>query len=113
MGQQNVATGEISRNVEDAAEQTKMASAIFDKVVGAIGKLCGEEDNRKLPVYTASDFDYVRVECCDTCKTYLKSVDLTKNGLAEPMVDEMAAAPLDLWAQQQGYSKLQFNVMGM
>jgi formate dehydrogenase accessory protein FdhE len=74
---------------------------------------CGEEDNRKLPVYTASDFDYVRVECCDTCKTYLKSVDLTKNGLAEPMVDEMAAAPLDLWAQQQGYSKLQFNVMGM
>ena len=74
---------------------------------------CGEEDNRKLPVYTASDFDYVRVECCDTCKTYIKSVDLSKNGLAEPIVDEMAAAPLDLWAQQHGYSKLQLNLMGM
>jgi FdhE protein len=74
---------------------------------------CGETDNSKLPVYTASDFDSVRVECCDTCKTYIKSVDLTKNGLAEPVVDEMAAAPLDIWAQQHGYSKLQLNLMGM
>ncbi|HWY60167.1 MAG TPA: formate dehydrogenase accessory protein FdhE [Terriglobales bacterium] len=74
---------------------------------------CGEENNSKLPVYTASDFDYVRVECCDTCKTYIKSVDLTRNGLAEPMIDEMAAAPLDVWAQQHGYSKLQLNLLGM
>jgi FdhE protein len=74
---------------------------------------CGEENNSKLPVYTASDFDYIRVECCDSCKTYIKSVDLSKNGLAEPMVDEIAAAPLDIWAQQHGYSKLQLNLMGM
>jgi FdhE protein len=74
---------------------------------------CGEENNAKLPVYNASDFDYIRVECCDTCHAYLKAVDLTKNGLAEPMVDEMAAAPLDLWAQDHGYSKLQRNLMGM
>jgi formate dehydrogenase accessory protein FdhE len=74
---------------------------------------CGEENNSKLPVYTASDFDYVRVECCDTCKTYIKSVDLTKDGLAEPVVDEMAAAPLDIWAQEHGYSKLQLNLIGM
>jgi len=74
---------------------------------------CDEQDNSKLPVYTASDFDYIRVECCDTCKTYIKSVDLSKNGLAEPMVDEIAAAPLDIWAQQHGYSKLQLNLMGM
>src|SRR5271166_774201 len=74
---------------------------------------CGEENNAKLPVYTASDFDYLRVECCDTCHAYLKAVDLTKNGLAEPMVDEIAAAPLDLWAQEHGYSKLQRNLMGM
>jgi len=74
---------------------------------------CGEEDNARLPVYTASDFDYIRVECCDTCHAYLKAVDLTRNGLAEPMVDEMAAAPLDLWAQEHGYLKLQRNLMGM
>ncbi len=74
---------------------------------------CGEEDNRKLPVYTAAEFDYIRVECCDTCKRYIKTVDLTKNGHAEPVVDEIASAPLDLWAQEHGYSKLELNVVGI
>jgi len=74
---------------------------------------CGEEDNGKLPVYTAAEFDYIRVECCDTCKSYIKTVDLTKNGRAEPVVDEIASAPLDLWAQEHGYSKLQLNVVGL
>jgi len=74
---------------------------------------CGEEHNAKLPVYTADDLSYIRVECCDTCHRYLKTVDLTKNGLAEPIVDEMAAAQLDLWAQEHGYSKLQSNLMGI
>lgn len=72
---------------------------------------CGEEDHRKLPVYTAAELAHVRVECCDTCKRYLKTVDLTKSGLAEPLVDEMAAVPLDLWAQERGYTKLQLNLM--
>jgi FdhE protein len=74
---------------------------------------CSEEDNRKLPVFTASDFDYIRVECCDTCRTYVKCVDLTKNGRAEPLVDELASAPLDLWAREHGYAKLQSNLLGM
>ena len=34
-----------------------------------------------------------------------------KNGLAVPVVDEIAAIPLDLWAQGRGYSKLQVNLM--
>ena len=74
---------------------------------------CGETDYLKLPVYQAGDFDYIRVDCCDTCKQYLKIVDLTKNGLADPVVDEIAAAPLDLWARQQGYSKLELNLVGL
>lgn len=74
---------------------------------------CGEEDNQKLPVYSAEEFDYIRVEACDTCKQYIKSVDLTKNGLAEPVVDEIAAAVLDLWAREHGYRKLELNLMGM
>jgi formate dehydrogenase maturation protein FdhE len=74
---------------------------------------CGEEDNRKLPVYTAESFDYIRVECCDSCKRYLKGIDLTKNGLADPVVDEIASVPLDLWAQEHGYVKLEPNLFGM
>ena len=74
---------------------------------------CGEENNAKLPVFTAAELEHVRVECCDTCKHYLKTVDLTRNGLANPVIDEMAAVQLDLWAQEHGYSKLQLNLMQM
>lgn len=73
---------------------------------------CGEEDEKKLPVFTASEFDYIRVECCDSCKTYIKTIDLTKNGRAEPVVDELASAPLDLWARERSFAKLQSNVLG-
>ena len=72
---------------------------------------CGEEDYAKLPVYTAEELKHVRVEGCDSCRTYIKTVDMTKSGLGEPIVDEMAAIPLDLWAQKQGYTKLQSNLM--
>ena len=74
---------------------------------------CGEEDQARLPVYTAAQFPHMRVECCDTCHTYIKSTDLTKNGLADPLVDELASVPLDLWAQARDYAKLRPNLFGM
>ena len=72
---------------------------------------CGEEDHSKLPVYTAEEFKHVRVESCDSCRNYIKTVDLTRNGLADPVVDEIGSIPLDLWAHKQGYRKLQVNLM--
>ena len=74
---------------------------------------CGQEDHAKLPVYTAEEFPHIRVECCDVCQTYTKSVDLTKNGLADPLVDELASIPLNLWAQEHGYAKLHPNLLGL
>lgn len=74
--------------------------------------ICGEEDYQKLPRYSADDLAAVRVEACDTCKYYLKSVDMTVDGLAVPLVDEIATAPLDLWAAEQGYKKISSNIMG-
>jgi len=35
------------------------------------------------------------------------------NGHADPIVDEIASAPLDLWARDRGYAKLQKNLLGM
>ena len=72
---------------------------------------CGEEDPVKLPIYAAEELQHVRVEACDSCKTYIKTVDLTKSGLGEPVVDEMASVALDLWAQMRGYTKLQVNLL--
>jgi FdhE protein len=72
---------------------------------------CGEEDHKKLPVYTADQFPHVRVDCCDNCRQYLKTVDLTKTGLADPVVDELATIPLDLWAREHGYEKVELNLL--
>src|SRR5713226_1412576 len=73
---------------------------------------CGEEAKDKLPVYVAEDSPHVRVEACDTCKFYLRTIDLTKDGRAVPLVDDLAAIPHTLWALEQGYSRLQPNLLG-
>jgi len=73
---------------------------------------CGEDQEQKLPVYIAEQFPHVRVECCDTCKYFLRTVDLTKDGKAVPIVDDVAAIPLGLWAQENGYTRIQGNLLG-
>lgn len=50
VGQQNAATGEISRNVVSAAQETKVVSAVLEEVVGAITKT----DNSAVMVMNAS-----------------------------------------------------------
>jgi formate dehydrogenase accessory protein FdhE len=73
---------------------------------------CGEEREPQMAFYTAPEIAHVRVDVCDTCHTYLKSIDLTKTGLAVPVADELATIPLDLWAREHGYQKLQINLLG-
>ena len=74
---------------------------------------CGEEKEPQMAFYSAPEIEHVRVDVCDTCRTYLKTVDLTKTGLADPVVDELATVPLDLWALEHGYHKLQINLLGV
>ncbi|MGE3509742.1 MAG: formate dehydrogenase accessory protein FdhE, partial [Vicinamibacterales bacterium] len=64
---------------------------------------CGETRFEALPVFTAEAFGHLRIEACDTCRRYLKTVDLTVDGLAVPPVDDIASVPLDLWALERGY----------
>jgi FdhE protein len=74
---------------------------------------CGEEDVNKLPVYVAEELPHVRVEACDTCHHYIKTIDLTKDGRAVPVVDELAAIPLSLWAAENRYTKVTPNLLGL
>ena len=74
---------------------------------------CGEERPAKLGYFHSSEFDHVRIEACDTCKHYIKGIDLTRVGFAAPLVDEINAAPLDLWAREHGYKKIELNLVGV
>jgi FdhE protein len=74
---------------------------------------CGEEEEKKLSVYVAKEFEIARVEACETCRSYIEAIDLTKDGHAIPVVDELTCIPLGLWAAGQNYHKVQPNLFGM
>jgi FdhE protein len=73
---------------------------------------CGEDDEKKLPVYVAEQLPHIRVEACETCKFYLRTIDLTKDGHAVPLVDDLAALPLSLWAHEHNYTRVHQNLLG-
>jgi formate dehydrogenase maturation protein FdhE len=73
---------------------------------------CGEAEEQKLPVFVAEQLPHIRVESCETCKHYLRTIDLTKDGNAIPVVDDLAAVPLSLWAVEHGYTRIQGNLLG-
>src|ERR1041385_2287784 len=74
---------------------------------------CGEERPAKLSYFHSPEFDHIRSEACDSCKHYLKGIDLTRLGHAVPLVDEVYSAPLDLWAREHGYKKIELNLVGL
>jgi Protein involved in formate dehydrogenase formation len=57
-------------------------------------------------------FPHIRIEACDTCRHYLLNIDLATDPAAVPVVDELAALPLDLYARERGFSKIIPNLMG-
>jgi hypothetical protein len=87
---------------------------------------CGETTGGKRTVYSehrdgpnigrrdAGDatFPHLRIEACTSCRRYLIDVDLGRDPRAVPEVDELAALPLDLYAAEQGLTKITPNVMG-
>jgi FdhE protein len=74
---------------------------------------CGEQDRDQLPIYSAEQFAHVRIDACDRCHQYIKTIDLTRDGLAVPCVDDIASVSLDLWAREQGYTRIHRNVLGI
>ena len=74
---------------------------------------CGESDGTRLPIYQESErFPHARVDGCATCQRYLLTFDLRRDSRAVPIVDELACLPLDLYARDQGLTKIATNLMG-
>jgi FdhE protein len=75
---------------------------------------CGEASTNKLVVYADTErFPQLRVDGCESCHRYLVTVDLRKDAEAVPVVDELAALPLELYAQERGLTKIVPNLMGI
>jgi formate dehydrogenase maturation protein FdhE len=74
---------------------------------------CNETTESKLCSFTTPDFPHLRLQACDSCMGYLQVVDLSQDLAAIPDVDELTGLPLDVWAHQEGYHKLQPNLAGI
>ena len=72
---------------------------------------CGESRSEALVAFTAEEFDHARIDACATCKAYIKTIDLTRDGNADPIVDDLATLPLDLWVREQGYQRGRPNIL--
>ena len=74
---------------------------------------CGETEGNKLVVLADPEqLPHLRIDACERCKRYIVSVDARLEGHAVPVVDEIAALPLDITAVERGFTKVTPNLMG-
>jgi formate dehydrogenase maturation protein FdhE len=75
---------------------------------------CGERSTAKLPIFSDDEgLPALRADACETCRSYLISVDVRRDPAAVPIVDELVALPLDLHARERGFAKIVPNLMGI
>ncbi|MDA1091739.1 MAG: formate dehydrogenase accessory protein FdhE [Acidobacteria bacterium] len=79
----------------------------------AVCPACGVSGDKGLEFHVDEGQPHVRIEACQTCRCYLKSIDLRVLGVAEPLVDDLATPELDLWATGQGLEKIVPNLLGL
>jgi formate dehydrogenase maturation protein FdhE len=72
---------------------------------------CGESDVDKLPIFRTETADPARIDACDSCHGYVKTIDFTRDGLACVVADDLASVSLDLWAREQGYHRVRPNLL--
>lgn len=72
---------------------------------------CLETNTEHLTHHVSESLPYIRIEICQQCQHYLKTIDLREHGLAVPIVDDLASFELDLWCEEQNLTRTQRNVL--
>jgi FdhE protein len=76
---------------------------------------CGEDDSRRLGAFSPEGERWVRIDACDTCRSYVKTFDLREPGGRDvvPLVDDVASLTLDVWAHEQGLRRSGVSLAGV
>ena len=74
---------------------------------------CFEGDPDKLPTYQSDKHANVRIEACETCSRYVKSLDLSEDARPIPEVDDLVSLSMDLWAGEQGFTRIEPGLAGV
>jgi len=74
---------------------------------------CFEQDPYKLPSFRAESHSAVRIEACETCRRYVKSIDLSADARPIPEVDDLVSLSMDLWAGERGFTRIEPGLAGV
>lgn len=74
---------------------------------------CLETAPERLPSFTSQTHPTVRIEACETCHRYVKSLDLSEDARPIPEVDDLASLSMDLWAREQGFERIEPGIAGL
>lgn len=74
---------------------------------------CAETDQGKLKQFRVQEYPGVRVDVCEGCSMYVKTLDHREQDTPlVPALDDMATIALDILAQQQGYKRPTLSAWG-
>ncbi len=99
---------------EGAARYLLCALCVTEWPIGRVRcAACSEADPERLPSFSSKNHGGARIEACETCRRYVKSIDAGVDAQAIPEVDDLLSLALDLWAQGQGYRRLEPGLAGL
>lgn len=74
---------------------------------------CGEEDATRLDMFTAEEIPGFAVQVCQSCNSYLKTVDFREfDRPSLPVLDDLESLALDLAAQGRGHTRPVLSAWG-
>lgn len=74
---------------------------------------CFEENPARLASFQSDRHPRVRIEACETCHRYVKSLDLSEDARPIPEVDDLVSLSMDLWAVEQGFERIEPGLAGI
>jgi formate dehydrogenase maturation protein FdhE len=97
---------------EDDTAKLLRFSEIGALEVEATGKTVRGAEAEVDPRASAALMPHISIDGCATCKHYVLNIDLGRDPRAVPVVDELAALPLYLFASERELTKIVSNALG-
>lgn len=70
---------------------------------------CTNSEQNSLQYFYAEEEDAYRIDTCEKCKQYIKTIDLRKLELFDPILEDLSTIHLDILASKKGYKRPTLN----
>ncbi len=74
--------------------------------------ICGSDEKDVSAYLHGEGQDGQRIDTCDSCHHFVKTIDLTKIDVEDPLLEDLATRHLDVFATEKGFSRAARNPWG-